>query len=146
MHLVARKSLIVAAAAAAVFLGISPASAATAPHSTSPALTAAHLMGPAGVSPQATYVYYSGYTGGAARHASNIYAYQTGDFAEAADNQVVCVQEHVYPNWPSTSGSFFDQYKCGTGYIGVGLNGANVDQAYCWVNGSTVYLECWETY
>jgi hypothetical protein len=138
MHLRIRNSLVVlaATAAAGLFLGAGPASASTTPQ----------LVRPAAAAPQASYNYYAGNTGGAARHASNIYVYQTSDSASAPDGQVVCVQEHVYPNWPSTSGSFFDTYRCGNGVVNVSLNGANVDQAYCWVNGATTYLSCSETY
>jgi hypothetical protein len=153
MRLPTRKTFVFIAAAAAVLLSVSPASAAS--HSTRtaavPGLVAAaaassHLMGPAAAKPDTDYVYYSGNTGGGARHASSIYAYMTADAASASDSQVVCVQEHVYPNWPSTTGSFFDQYKCGTGSVGVSLNGENVDQAYCWVDGSTVSIACGESY
>ncbi|HEY3734969.1 MAG TPA: hypothetical protein VGL63_13750 [Streptosporangiaceae bacterium] len=66
--------------------------------------------------------------------------------ADALNNQVVCVQEHVYPNWPSGTGSFFDGYKCNPGIAGHTLNGANIDQAYCWVNGGNDTMSCFENY
>jgi hypothetical protein len=127
MHLLTRRTLaIMTAVAAAVTLGI----------------------GPAAASPQRQndYLYVSGYMCCAARQASNIFVHQIDNQADASDSQVVCVQEHVYPNWPSTSGSFFDMYKCAASDVSHSLNGLNVDQAYCWVNGGTTYLSCFEEY
>lgn len=93
-----------------------------------------------------SYGYFGGSACCAARQASSIYVYETNNLSEVGDQQVVCVQEHVYPNWPSTSGSFFDGYKCDPTAVGHTLNGENVDQAYCWVNGGSTLMNCFEDY
>ena len=125
MHVLARRSLIVMAAVAGVFLSVSPATATSARGSSN-------------------YFYNLACCGN--RNASNLYVYQVWNMAEDTDSQVVCVQEHVYPNWPSTAGSFFDAYKCDPGATSHTLNGNDVDQAYCWVNGGTVTTDCFENY
>lgn len=93
-----------------------------------------------------SYGYFGASACCAARHASSKHVFETNNLSEVGDQQVVCVQEHVYPNWPSTSGSFFDGYKCDPGATGHSLNGANIDQAYCWVNGSSTLMNCFEDY
>jgi hypothetical protein len=80
------------------------------------------------------------------REYSAYFAYMLSNASAVGDSQVVCVQEYVWPNYPSSSGSFYDGYKCGTGSTSHGLNGANADQALCWVNGSTTYMACDEGY
>jgi hypothetical protein len=126
LHLLTRRSLAIIAAIAGVLLSVSPASASVG---------------------RASYTYLTVTTSCCGnRHASNIYVYQVYNEADALNNQVDCVQEHVYPNWPSGTGNFFDAYKCNTGIAGHTLNGADIDQAYCWVNGGNDTMSCFENY
>jgi hypothetical protein len=53
-------------------------------------------------------------------------------------SEVVCVQEQVFPNWPSQNW-FYDSYKCGNGSTSHTLNGGSEDNPFCWVQGSTNY-------
>lgn len=126
MRLLTRRSMAILAALAAVFFSISPAVATVGRGSYTYLPTTNSCCGN--------------------RHASNMYVYQVYNEADALNSQVDCVQEHVYPNWPSGTGNFFDSYKCNTGVAGHTLNGANIDQAYCWVNGGTVAMSCFENY
>jgi hypothetical protein len=91
-------------------------------------------------------VYFAGPNCCANRNFSGYYVYQTANGANDADGQVLCVQEQVFPNWPSGSGAFFDGYKCAPGAVSHSLNGANVDRAVCWINGGEVGFTCDEHY
>lgn len=127
MHLLTRRTFAVIAAVVALLLsGIGPATAA--------------------IPFQNSYLYVANYYCCANREASNIFVYQIDNQADADNGEVACVQEHVYPEWPSKTGNFFDGYKCAVGNAFHTLNGADVDQAYCWVNGGTTYLSCAEDY
>lgn len=64
------------------------------------------------------------------------YEYETKNSANSGGNYPMCVQEQVFPNWPSGSGAFFDDYKCQDGSVSHSLNGQNVDRAVCWINAS----------
>lgn len=90
--------------------------------------------------------YFNNYSCCANREFSAYYVYQLSNAAATTNSQVVCVQEQVFPNYPSGSGAFFDGYKCGSGSTSHSLNGQNVDRALCWVNGSSVFLSCAEGY
>jgi len=94
----------------------------------------------------AVYSYFNGNSCCTHREFSAYFTYELSNAAAASDNQVVCVQELVYPNYPSSSGSFYDGYKCGAGSTSHPLNGQNADDALCWVNGGTIYMSCAEGY
>lgn len=79
------------------------------------------------------------------RHFSHYPEYETSNAAYAGANYPVCVQEQVFPNWPSSSGSFFDMYKCQDESVSHPLNGENVDLALCWINSApSPLLSCAE--
>lgn len=92
------------------------------------------------------YSYFNGNSCCTNREFSAYFTYELSNAAAASDNQVVCVQEDVWPNYPSSSGSFYDGYKCGSGSTSHSLNGENADDALYWVNGATVYISCAEGY
>lgn len=106
------------------------------------AVTAVLVVGVAEAMASSTQ-YYHGSTCCSNRHAAWFQAYMTNNFATAADNSTVCVQEHVYPAGGSP---FFDNPACGPGGAGHSLNGQSLDQAYCWVGGGTTSLGCDENY
>lgn len=95
---------------------------------------------------QAGGTYFSGSTCCSAREPnSNSHVnLETQNIAQATtSNTVVCVQEHVFPNWTSTSGAFFDNYECGPSAIGDSTNGNSWDEPVCWLtSSSTLGLVC----
>jgi hypothetical protein len=80
--------------------------------------------------------YFNGNACCANREFSPNYEYETSNAAHNGGGYPVCVQEQVFPNRPSTSGAFFDMYKCHDGSISQSLNGENVDRAVCWINAA----------
>jgi hypothetical protein len=90
--------------------------------------------------------YFSGNSCCATRRYSSLFVYETSNAAYDADGQVMCVQEHVYPNGKGGGGDFFDGYKCAPGSVSHSLNGQSIDQALCWINGADVLISCAETY
>lgn len=76
---------------------------------------------------------------------SGRYVYETSNAASNGGGYPVCVQEQVFPNWPSMSGAFFDDYKCRSGSVSHSLNGENVDRAVCWISSApSPLLSCSE--
>lgn len=84
--------------------------------------------------------YFRGNSCCANREFSGRYVYETKNSADNGGGYVVCVQEQVFPNWPSGSGAFFDMYKCQAASVSHPLNGENVDRAVCWINAAPAPL------
>ncbi|MGH2858328.1 MAG: hypothetical protein ACRDMJ_12695 [Solirubrobacteraceae bacterium] len=84
--------------------------------------------------------YFFGNSCCAHREFSGSYEYETSNAADNGGGYPQCVQEQVFPNWPSTSGAFFDTYKCHSGSVSHSLNGENVDRAVCWINAAPAPL------
>jgi hypothetical protein len=90
------------------------------------------------------YPYFNGISCCANRDAAayNSFLATANAATSGSKTQVACVQEDVYPNYPSDSGNFFDDYKCGPGGAAHGLNGLNYDRPYCWINGAVRNFTC----